>query len=73
MPGLSIILLDCGTPSTAGYVFSGTTATTYQGTSSVSCATGYDGTASPASITCEASGSWTSLSGCTVKGNMDFI
>ena len=51
-----------------GYAFTGTTATTYQGTSSVSCATGYDGTASPTSITCEASGIWTSVSGCTIKG-----
>ena len=56
-----------------GYEFTGTTATTYQGTSSVSCTTGYDGTASPTTITCEASGSWTTVSGCTIKGNTDFV
>ena len=33
---------------------------------------GYDGTASPTTITCEASGLWTTVSGCNIKGNMDF-
>ena len=59
---------DCGTPSATGYVFTGTTATVYQGTSSVSCATGYDGTASPTTVTCEDTGSWTTVSGCGIKG-----
>ena len=56
-----------------GYDFTGTTATTYLGTSSVSCATGYDGTASPTTIICEASGSWTAVSGCIIMGNTDFV
>ena len=60
--------LDCGSPVETGYLFTSTTATTYGGTSSVSCADGYNGTASPNSVTCEASGSWTSVSGCKIKG-----
>ena len=67
------LTLDCGTPTVTGYAFTGTTATSYQDTSSVTCATGYSGTASPATITCEDSGSWTSVSGCTIKGSADFI
>ena len=63
-------MLDCGTPTVTGYDFTGTTATTYQGTSSVSCTAGYDGTASPTTVTCEASGSWTTVSGCTIKGKL---
>ena len=68
----SFYTIDCGTPTVIGYAFTGTTATTYQGASSVSCATGYDGTASPTTINCEASGSWTSVSGCTIKGKYGF-
>ena len=64
---------DCSTPSETGYVFTGTTATTYLGTSNVACATGYDGTASPAQIQCEASGSWTVVTGCTIKGKIHFL
>ena len=41
------LMSDCGTPSETGYTYTGTTATTYQGTSSVSCATGYSGIANP--------------------------
>ena len=67
------ILSDCGTPSETGYTFTGTTATTYQGTSSASCATGYEGTASPTFVTCEDTGSWTSVSGCTIKGICAFV
>ena len=59
---------DCSTPSETGYEFTGATATTYLGTSNVTCATGYDGTASPPQIQCEASGSWTAVTGCTIKG-----
>ena len=60
---------DCSTPSETGYDFTGTTVTTYLGTSNAACATGYDGTASPAQIQCEASGDWTIVTGCTIKGN----
>ena len=70
---LNHFLLDCGTPTVTGYTFTGMTATTYQGTSSVTCATGYSGTASPTTVTCEDSGSWTSVSGCTIKGSADSI
>ena len=59
---------DCNTPSETGFDFTGTTATTYLGTSNAACATGYDGTASPAQVQCEASGSWTAVTGCTIKG-----
>ena len=59
---------DCSTPTETGYDFTGTTATTYLGTSNVACATGYDGTASPAQIQCEANGSWTTVTGCTITG-----
>ena len=51
-----------------GYTFTSTTATTYGGTSSVSCAKGYDGTASPATVSCQADGSWTTVSGCGIEG-----
>ena len=63
-------IIDCNSPSEAGYEFTGTTDTTYLGTSNVACATGYDGTASPAQIQCEASGDWTTVSGCTIKGKI---
>ena len=59
---------DCGTPLESGYEFNGTIATTYQSTSSVACATGFDGTASPTTVTCEATGDWTGVSGCIIKG-----
>ena len=59
---------DCSTPSETGYDFTGTTATTYLGTSNAACATGYDGTASPAQVECGASGNWTAVTGCTIKG-----
>ena len=65
---LVCLISDCGTPSETGYTYTGTTATTYQGTSSVTCAIGYDGTASPTTVTCEDTGSWTTVSGCTIKG-----
>ena len=70
---LFYILSDCGTPSETGYTFTGTTATTYQGTSSASCATGYEGTASPTSVTCEDTGSWTTVLGCSIKGICAFV
>ena len=59
---------DCSIPSETGYDFTGTTATTYLGTSNAACATGYEGIASPAQIQCEAGGSWTAVTGCTIKG-----
>ena len=59
---------DCGSPGETGYAFTGTTATTYGGTSSVSCASGYEGTASPATVSCDSTGSWSTVTGCTIKG-----
>ena len=61
---------DCSTPSETGYDFTGTSSTTYLGTSNAACATGYDGTASPAQVQCEASGNWTTVTGCTIKGKL---
>ena len=37
------------------------------------CATGYEGSPSPASLQCEASGSWTTVIGCAKKGKTTFI
>jgi hypothetical protein len=55
---------DCGIPSRTGYVV-GSGGTTYQSIRSVTCATGYSGTA--ASITCQADSTWTDFSGCTIN------
>lgn len=58
-------IVDCGNrPSEDGYVPEASPASTLQGaTVSVTCAEGYTGTA--AQITCEASGSWSTYSGCS--------
>ena len=66
------LMSDCGTPSETGYTYAGTTATTYQGTSSVSCAAGYSGIANPTTVICEDTGSWTNVSGCTIQGTDGF-
>ena len=57
----------CGTPTKTGYDFTGTTGSTYGETSFVSCAAGYEGTVSPSSVTCEATGMWTDVTGCSIK------
>ena len=51
-----------------GYSFSTPTANTFGGTASVACATGYNGTATPASVECEDTGTWTTVSGCSIIG-----
>jgi hypothetical protein len=57
-------IVSCGQPPAAtGYTIA-SGGTTYGSTRSVSCAAGYAGTA--ASITCQASGTWTTSSGCTI-------
>jgi len=55
---------DCGAPSTqTGYTIA--SGTTYYGsTRTITCASGYSGTAT--SRTCQSSGSWTSSTGCTL-------
>ena len=66
---------DCGNPTTPGYSF-GSPAPNNEYLSTVdvtSCATGYEGTPSPVSLQCEASGSWTTVTGCTKKGKTTFI
>ena len=68
----SIIISDCGDPITdpsfQGYTFGTSTGTTYQSTHQITgCDAGYDGSASQ-TLTCEASGSWTTPTGCTIKG-----
>jgi len=56
---------NCGTPvASAGYVL-GSGSTTFGSTYSMSCATGYTGTA--AALTCQADGTWTAQSGCTIR------
>ena len=67
---LPFIISDCGDPATTyqGYTFGTSTGTTYQSTHEITgCNTGYDGSASM-TLTCEASGSWTTPTGCTIKG-----
>ena len=69
---LCYFLTDCGAPDTPGYTFgTPTPSTTYQDTVSITgCATGYDGSPTPSSLTCEASGNWTAHTGCTIKGTV---
>ena len=62
-------VLDCKTPNVTGYTFTGTTSTTYLGTSNVTCATGYSGVPTPTKVACEDTGTWTAVNGCTIKGN----
>lgn len=64
---------DCSTPTKTGYAFSGTTGTTYGETSSVSCAEGYEGTVSSSTVICEATGTWTDVTGCGIKGTTRFF
>jgi len=55
---------DCGVPiAHTGYVV-GTGSTTYGSTYSITCATGYNGTAD--SLTCQSDGSWSSQTGCNI-------
>jgi hypothetical protein len=54
---------DCGIPSAStGYVVGSAPSTTYGSTCSMTCATGYSGSAT--SVTCQSSGSWTISTGC---------
>jgi len=56
---------NCGIPSASpGYVVGTASSTTYGSTCSMTCATGYSGTA--ASLSCQSSGSWSAQSGCTI-------
>ena len=58
---------DCRAPTAdTGYVVVSALVTTYEGISTMTCATGYEGTA--ANITCEAGGSWSSQTGCSIVG-----
>ena len=68
-----ILLLDCNTPSLAGYRYTGYGVTTYNEQSNVTCAPGYDGTASPSTVTCMDSGDWTTVTGCTIKGTITLL
>ena len=61
-------MLDCSSPAVTGYAFTGYMTTTYASTASVTCAAGYDGSATPSAVTCLDTGSWTTVSGCTIKG-----
>ena len=37
------------------------------------CATGYDGSPTQSSLTCESTGQWTTPTGCTIKGMFCFL
>jgi hypothetical protein len=54
----------CGVPSQTGYTIA-SGGVTYDSVRTVTCASGYIGTAS--SITCQSSGSWTTSTGCNVN------
>ncbi len=57
---------DCGTPvASTGYSISAGTTTTYLSSYTMSCASGFSGTAT--SITCQSDGLWSSSSGCTIR------
>ena len=58
---------DCNAPVSTGYSYT-YTETTYEATASVTCATGYEGTATPVNVKCQATGQWESVSGCDIKG-----
>ena len=70
---LFAFLKDCGSPSKTGYAYTATSGTTYGETSSVACADGYEGTVSASSVTCEAAGTWTDVTGCTIKGTITLL
>ena len=62
-----IYLSDCSAPTAdTGYVVVSAPVTTYEGISTMTCATGYEGTA--ANITCTDAGTWSTQTGCTIKG-----
>lgn len=64
---LLLTISDCGNPVEVGYSFTGGTGgTTLGGTFNVTCATGYEGTPTPGTVSCLASGLWDSVSGCTI-------
>ena len=44
--------------------------TTYEGISTMTCATGYEGTA--ANITCTDAGTWSTQTGCTIAGKFSW-
>ena len=58
---------DCGTPTAStGYTVGTFTTTDFESTSTMSCDTGYTGTAQD--ITCQAGRSWSTPTGCTIVG-----
>ena len=62
-----IYLSDCSTPTAdTGYVVVSAPVTTYEGISTMTCATGYEGTA--ANITCTDAGTWSTQTGCNIEG-----
>ena len=67
---IHFLLLDCGTPSETGYEFISFTSTSYLGTVDVHCAVGYEGTPSPAQITCQDTGNWETVTSCNIKGKL---
>ena len=62
------VFIDCKTlnPPPVGYDVSGTT--TYGTPATVTCATGYGGTA--AASVCQADGTWDGFSGCSLNGRL---
>jgi len=63
--GADCIIRDCGVPiASTGYVVGTGFWTTYGSTFSMTCDTGYSGTA--ATLTCQSDGTWTNASGCSL-------
>ena len=58
---------DCTAPDTTGYSY-GFTLISNGAAASVSCATGYEGTPNPGTVTCLDTGQWGTVSGCSIKG-----
>lgn len=64
----------CNSPSKVGYIFGTPTATTYGGTVRViSCATGYTGSPAVTELTCQDTGKWSDVTGCTISGKLAMI
>ena len=63
----NMFIPDCNAPVSTGYSYTYTD-TTYEAIASVICATGYEGTATPANVRCQDTGQWEPVSGCEIKG-----
>lgn len=63
------LISDCGDPSEDGYIIDAPSSSNVGDTANVTeCASDYTGSPSNSTRTCQASGLWTGLSGCTAIG-----